>query len=118
MLQQDKELPLNLQRLQAVTRGNVVIQKRLLEIFFQAAKEDIAALKRAIANQEFPTIEHKAHQLKGSSANVGIPKISIVATELQKQAHQQILSEANQLVDEIEHYLQKAHQFAKIHFSD
>lgn len=118
MLKQDKELLVNLRRLQEVSRGKLGIQKRLLEIFFQAAKEDIAVLKIAIANQEFSTIEHKAHKLKGSSANVGIPKISIVATELEKQAHQKILSEANQLVNEIEIYLQKAYQFAKIHFSD
>lgn len=118
VLQRDKELPVNLHRLQEVTRGKVPMQKRLLEIFFQAAEGDIAALKEAIANQDFPTIEHKAHQLKGSSANVGIPKMSIVAAELQKQAHQQSRSEANQLVNEIEHYLQKARQFLEVHFSD
>lgn len=118
MLPQDEELPINLQRLQQVTRGKVAMQKRLLEIFFSAAQGDIAALKEAIANQDFPTIEHKAHQLKGSSANVGITKMSIVAAELQKQAHQQTLSESNQLINEIENYLQKAQQFAEIHFSD
>ena len=118
MLPQDEELPVNLQRLQEISRGKVATQKRLLEIFFQAAEGDIAALKEAIANQDFPTIEHKAHQLKGSSANVGIPKMSVVAAKLQKQAHQQALSEANQLVNEIEIYLQKARQFVEVHFSD
>lgn len=118
MLPQDEELPVNLQRLQAVSRGKISMQKRLLEIFFQVAEGDVAALKEAIANQDFPTIEHKAHQLKGSSANVGIPKVSIIAAELQKQAHQNILIDANQLVDQIENYLQKARQFAEIYFSD
>ncbi|MFB2895503.1 Hpt domain-containing protein [Aerosakkonemataceae cyanobacterium BLCC-F50] len=118
MLPQDEELPINLQRLQAVTRGKVAVQKRLLEIFFPAAQGDIAALKEAIANQDFPTIEHKAHQLKGSSANVGIAKMSIVAAELQKQANQRNLSEANQLLNEIENYLQKARQFAETYFSN
>lgn len=118
MLLQDEELPINLQRLQEVSRGKVAMQKRLLEIFFQAAEGDIAALKEAIANQDFPTIKHKAHQLKGSSANVGIPKMSIAAAELQKQADRQTLTEANQLVNEIENYFQKARQFAEIYFSD
>ncbi|MGA9377938.1 MAG: Hpt domain-containing protein [Phormidium sp.] len=118
MLKENEELPVNLQRLQEISRGKVVTQKRLLQIFFQAAEGDIAALKEAIANQDFPTIKHKAHQLKGSSANVGILKMSIVAAELQKQADQQTLSEANQLVNEIENYFQKARQFVEVYFLD
>ncbi|MFB2837400.1 Hpt domain-containing protein [Floridanema evergladense] len=118
MLPQDEEPPVNLQRLQEITRGKVAMQKRLLEIFFQATEENIVALKEAIANQDFPTIKHKAHQIKGSSANVGIQKMSIAAAELEKQANQQNISQANQLLNEIENYFQKAREFAEINFSN
>jgi len=112
------KIPVNLERLQEITRGKTAMQKRLLEIFLQASQGDINELRNALINHDFPTIVHKAHQLKGSSANVGVPTISVVAAELEKQARQQILTGANEMVDRMETYLQELQNFVQIHFLD
>ncbi len=109
-------LPVNLTRLEEVTRGNKSRQQRLLEIFVENAQTDIQAIALAIPINDYSTLEQKAHRLKGSSANVGVTYISDLAAELEILLHNQTLSTATVLLDAIDSHLNKVQTFLQAHF--
>ncbi|MBA3921671.1 MAG: response regulator, partial [Nostocaceae cyanobacterium] len=110
-------LPVNLARLEEVTRGNKSRQQRLLEIFVENAQTDIQAIALAIPINDYSTLEQKAHRLKGSSANVGVTYISDLAAELEILLHNQTLSTAALLLDAMDSHLNKVQIFLQTHFS-
>ena len=109
-------LPVNLARLEEVTRGNKSRQQRLLEIFVENAQTDIQAIALAIPINDYSTLEQKAHRLKGSSANVGVTYISDLAAELEILLHNQTLSTATVLLDAMDSHLNKVQTFLQTHF--
>ncbi len=109
-------LPVNLARLEEVTRGNKSRQQRLLQIFVESAQTDIQAIALAIPMNDYSTLEQKTHRLKGSSANVGVTYISDLAAELEALSQAQTLSEAPLLLDAIGSHLNTVRIFLQTHF--
>jgi len=112
----ESTFPVNLARLEEVTRGNKSRQQRLLQIFVENAQTDIQAIALAIPINDYSTLEQKAHRLKGSSANVGVTYISDLAAELEILLHNQTLSTATVLLDAMDSHLNKVQTFLQTHF--
>ncbi len=110
-------IPVNLARLEEVTRGNKSRQQRLLQIFIENAQTDIQAIAQAIPINDYSTLEQKTHRLKGSSANVGVTYISDLAAELEILSNAQTLSTAPLLLNAIDSHLNKVQTFLQTHFS-
>ncbi len=114
----DSDVPVNVKRLQEITRGKVAVQQRLLEAFLKAATDDLELLRDAIAAGDCPTVEQKAHRFKGSSANMGVPAMSAIAATLERQAREKNLSQAAELFADLETNLMKVRDFVQSYFTD
>lgn len=108
----------NIKRLREITRGKIEVQQRLLEVFLKAATEDLQVLKDAIACGDCSTIEQKAHRLKGSSANLGMPTISAIAATIEQQASAKNLSQTTELFGDLESNFSQVQAFIKSNFFD
>ncbi|MEP0868261.1 response regulator [Trichocoleus desertorum AS-A10] len=96
---------LDLDRFQRITRGNGVFQQQVLQLFLQDTRKNVSLAKAAVLAQDFKTLEHKAHQIKGASANVGVKVIQNLAERMEKQIQQRSWEEITTGITEIEQAL-------------
>jgi two-component system sensor histidine kinase/response regulator len=96
---------LDLDRFDRITRGNGVFQQQVLQLFLQDTRKNLALLKTALFAQDLKTLEHKAHQIKGASANVGIKIIQTLVEQMEEQLQQGSLAEIDVGIAQIEQAL-------------
>lgn len=102
---------IDLDRLERISRGKVSVQRRLLEIFIEKAPKDLTALDEAISALDYSQVQHYAHRLKGSAANIGIPLMASISAQLEKMAKQQALEGGIELVVSLRQLLEKVQSF-------
>jgi CheY-like chemotaxis protein len=105
------EVPVNLERLHELARGDLEFQQELLEVFLEDALTYVEEIKVALAVEDFVTLARRAHQLKGSSATVAIRKMPELAAKLESQAEDTQLLGAAELVNELEQILERVQAF-------
>lgn len=105
--------PLDLQRLNSLSRGKVAFQQRLVQTFVDNAFPGIEQIRRAILDNDFKTIEQQAHRLKGASANVGVLIMPDIAGQLERQARDKKLEGATELLNSMENQLQQVNLYLK-----
>lgn len=59
----------------------------LLTVFLEDSYERLEIMEQAITRQDLVTVRKTAHHLRGSAANVGIPAIQAIATQMEYQDH-------------------------------
>ncbi len=82
----------------------------ILDVFFEHAEEKIIETKTAIANEDIQSIKDTAHNLKGSSGNVGLTNISRLFADLEKKAEAADWSEVKEIFEEITKVFNKTKQ--------
>lgn len=110
----DSSPPLDLERLERISRGKVSVQQRLLQIFLEATPKDLAALELAISDRDSTRVRHYAHRIKGSAANLGAVAMSAIAGELEEMARQQILEGATERLVSLQHLLDRVKAFVRL----
>jgi len=108
--------PLDLKRLNSISKGRVEFQQRLLNVFMEKAEVDLAALKEAIATSDFDQIQSYSHRLKGSSANVGAGEVRAIAAQIETLARENTLANCPQLFASMETQLDLVGAFIQDHF--
>ncbi len=99
------EIPVDIDLLHEFSQGDCEFVKQLLQGFIETVQENIAILQSAIATNDVLTILHLAHQIKGSSGNIGANKISHLAAQLEQLARQKNLTAAPALLIDLEKLL-------------
>jgi PAS domain S-box-containing protein len=105
------EVPLDLQQLDELSRGDVAFQRELLEVFLEDTYLHLKEIKTALAGGDWVTLARYAHQIKGSSATVAIRKMPEVAARLERQAKDKQLLQASELVTQLEEILECVQAF-------
>jgi PAS domain S-box-containing protein len=108
---QKEEIPIDLERLSEFSQGDREFQHELLEIFLEDAQVYLDQLKNALSCNDFMTLAHRAHQLKGSSATVAVYKMPELAAQLEHQAQAHQLSNVSGLISELEQILERIQAF-------
>ena len=108
-----KDSPLDLQRLNSLSRGKVAFQQRLVQTFVDNAFPGLEQIRSAILVNDYKTIEQQAHRLKGASANVGVLIMPDIAGQLERQARDKKLDGATELLNSMENQLQKVNFYLK-----
>lgn len=112
VLSMDK-IPLDLERLNRISRGKVGFQQQLLQAFVKNAQPGLEQMRVAIQVGDCVTVEQQAHRIKGSSANVGVRLMPDVAAQLERQAREKILEGATDQLDTLETQLEQVKAFLK-----
>jgi histidine phosphotransfer protein HptB len=92
-------LAINWKQLHALSEGNQEFEVELLKIFFVETKTQLQLLSLAIEEDNIRTIEHLAHQIKGSSGNIGFLNLSEQAHRLEQQARSGVLRQEQDVLD-------------------
>jgi CheY-like chemotaxis protein len=105
------EVPVDLERLSELSRGDTEFLKELLQVFLEDALIYLEELENALAAGDCTTLARRAHQLKGSSATVAIYKMPEIAAQLERQAEDNQLLGASDLLAELEQILERIQAF-------
>ncbi len=105
------ETPLDLERLNNLSRGKVSFQQRLVETFVKNAQPGLEQMRHALQVNDFMTIEQQAHRIKGASANVGVRWMPDVAAQLERQAREKKLDGAQERLEALERQLEQVKVF-------
>ncbi len=97
-MQSTTVLPINWKQLHALSEGNEEFEVELLKIFFVETKTQLQLLAIAIGEADLIKIEHLAHQIKGSSGNIGFLTLSQYAGLLEQQARSRSIIPDSDLV--------------------
>ncbi|CAD5961246.1 MULTISPECIES: Hpt domain-containing protein [Planktothrix] len=106
-------LPVNLERLNRLLKGNFPLQQKLLYLFLKQAEIRIQSLRQGIINRDFISIKQQAHALRGSSATAAILMIPEIAEELEDLAEAENLEGAMELVEKLEQCLIRVQLFVQ-----
>jgi histidine phosphotransfer protein HptB len=98
-------------QLYQISDGNQEFEIELIKLFFVETKTLLARLSEAIVAQNIQRIEHIAHQIKGSSGNIGFRSMSAIADQLELQARQQNLTLAPRYLQELTQWILEIQQF-------
>ncbi len=98
-------------QLHQISDGNQEFEVELIKLFFVETKTLLASLSGAIGAQNVHRVEHIAHQIKGSSGNIGFRAMSAIADQLERQARQQNLTSASEYLQELTQWILEIQQF-------
>lgn len=84
---------LDVEDLLARCLGNMEFAQRILGKFQERCDEDLAALERAVGEDDRETVARLAHRLKGASANASAPGLRRHASEIESAARRQAFDE-------------------------
>lgn len=98
-------------RLQAITGGDRTLELELLQIFVEDLEVYLAEAKQALAETDAMVIAKKAHQIKGSTLNMGVNFMPAIAEQLQHQAKANNWRMAAELLTELEQMLKQVEDF-------
>ena len=74
----------------------------IIDLFLTQTEEQIGQLNEAVGNQDSATTSYLAHQLKGSSANLGARRLADALSRLEQSAINSDLAHADPLLKEIQ----------------
>jgi len=75
--------------------------KEIISMYIEQTREQLGALEKAVNEKDLESIISKAHQIKGSSANLGAIQIADLCSQLEDGAKDGNISSSNQLLNEI-----------------
>ena len=107
------KIPLDLERLNRISRGKVPFQQQLLQAFLKNAQPGLEQMRVAIQVGDCLTLEQQAHRIKGSSANVGVRLMPDVAAHLERQAREKTLEGATEQLEALERQLEQVKAFLR-----
>ena len=92
-------------RLIEISRGDCQFIEELLAAFVQNTETILQEASAALAANDLETLARRAHQIKGSSATVGVRLMPEVAVSLQKQAKENKLENLPKLLQQLKDIL-------------
>jgi signal transduction histidine kinase/CheY-like chemotaxis protein/CHASE2 domain-containing sensor protein len=99
---QIKPMPIDFSYLHKLSEGNQEFERDILQVFTQTTQEGVRAIKRAIASQDWLSVEHEAQKMKGSSSNIGARSLHYLAGKLEEQVKEKSLDSVENLVSDLD----------------
>jgi HPt (histidine-containing phosphotransfer) domain-containing protein len=107
-------LPIDWQQLQALSDGNEEFELELLKIFVIETHKLLQIAQKAALEHQIDTLCRVAHQIKGSSGNVGLQKVFQIARQLEQYAKDDDLGRVMTLIMELYQSLYYLDQFLEV----
>jgi len=79
-------LKIDWEHLHQISDNNPEFERELLQTFAEDTQSRLKAAAAAIAQQNLVYLEHEAHHIKGTTANLGLTEMYEIATKLEKEA--------------------------------
>ncbi|MEH1920754.1 MAG: ATP-binding protein [Nostoc sp.] len=105
------DLPIDWERLHQLSENNPEFELELLQMFVEDIEPRLEIIKIAIATHDFKQIALQIHQIKGSSANMGITTMRLAAEKIEQLAYGQERRGTTDLIVELEEFLKRIQEF-------
>ncbi|MEH2284545.1 MAG: response regulator [Nostoc sp.] len=105
------DLPIDWERLHQLSENNPEFELELLQIFVEDIQPRLEVIKIAIADHDFEQIALQCHQIKGSSANMGVTTMHLAAEKLEQLAYNQERRGTTNLILELEEFVKRIQEF-------
>ena len=79
--------------------------EELIPIYIEHRRNDMDALRTALAEQDFEVLQHHGHSLKGSGGGYGMHRLTELGANLERCAKNRDINMASDIVNKIETYL-------------
>ena len=107
----NQEIPIDLAKLEKITKGDKEFQQMLLTIFMEDAPLFVEDIKKALATEDYELLERRYHQLKGSSASIAMFELSTIAEKLENQGNNKKIEDSGDVVKQMEGMLKQIQLF-------
>jgi PAS domain S-box-containing protein len=101
----------DIERLQAISRGDLEFQAMLLQTFLDDARTYLNQAKQAFNAGDSETLARRAHQLKGGGGNVGVLQVPQVAAQLETEARSLECESIPGLIQTLDTLLDRLHAY-------
>jgi len=91
--------------------GDPDIVSELIDAFFGDVPTRLSGILEAVSSNNPTQLEREAHNLKGSSANLGAKQLSAISHELETRGRKSELEGAEAVVDRLESEFERVHAF-------
>ncbi|MHC5926418.1 ATP-binding protein [Nostoc sp.] len=105
------DLPIDWERLHQLSENNPEFELELLQMFVEDIEPRLEIIKVAIATHDFDQIALQIHQIKGSSANMGITTMRLAIEKIEQLAYDQERGGTTDLIVELEEFLKRIQEF-------
>ncbi|WP_334731947.1 PAS domain-containing hybrid sensor histidine kinase/response regulator [Nostoc sp.] len=105
------DLPIDWERLHQLSENNPEFELELLQMFVEDIEPRLEVIKIAIAAHDFEQIALQTHQIKGSSANMGVTTMHLVAEKIEQLAYDQERRGTTDLIVELEEFVKRIREF-------
>jgi HPt (histidine-containing phosphotransfer) domain-containing protein len=95
-------------RLEDASAGDEEFLRELVDIYVEDAEERLAEIKEALISADEEALGRTAHQLKGSSANMGVVCVADHAKKMEDLAREHAIADAAEILPSLEHELGRA----------
>lgn len=82
----------------------------LIKTYIKDSSDRIAHLRQALGSDDADSFAKTAHSFKGSSINIGAPKLGELCLQAEKAGKENRLNEASEMVDAIESEFRQVEQ--------
>lgn len=105
------ELPIDWRQLRQLSEGNEEFELELLNIFLTETTSLLQQGQQAILHSQSKALHHVAHQIKGSSGNIGMNEIVHFAKALEQAAQNHDWETASNQIEQIHRSLNYVQNF-------
>ncbi|QLE41840.1 response regulator [Nostoc sp. C052] len=105
------DLPIDWEHLHQLSENNPEFELELLQIFVEDIQPRLELIKIAIATHDFEQIALQTHQIKGSSANMGVTTMRLAAEKIEQLAYDQERRGTTDLIVELEEFIKRIQEF-------
>ncbi|MEH1873557.1 response regulator [Nostoc sp.] len=105
------DLPIDWKRLHQLSENNSEFELELLQIFVDDIQPRLEVIKIAIATYDFEQLALEAHQIKGTSANIGATTMHLAAEKLEQLAINQERRGSTNFISELEEFVKLIQEF-------
>ncbi len=107
-----KDAPIDMAHFELFTDGDPLMERELLDLFFEQAELSLSSLEESIANNNDEAWEQAAHRIKGSAANLGAIPLSEVCQNAE-DIDQEDQAQKKAILADIKIKLNDLHKFFK-----
>ena len=100
----------NLNYLNEILDGDEDLMEEMVQVFVESCTEQIAAIAKAIKDEDGDQIRRAAHTFKGSVGNFGAPLIHDLAFEIEKSGTDEEIEVAHQHFDKMVPMVEEIHE--------
>ncbi|MHC5858582.1 GAF domain-containing protein [Nostoc sp.] len=105
------DLAIDWEQLHQISGNDQEFELNLLQLCVEDIKPRLEIIKIAIAHNDFEQIAREAHHLRGASANIGATAMYLAANKLEQLANDQDLRGTNNLISELEEFINRIQEF-------